>query len=341
MPGFSERRLRAALAAGMLLALPWSGARAQLAATENAGNLRHESMAEFRARLVRLQLEVQACGGQAAACDPKVVGEDESVDAPQKFQMRWQWLRSALDQARTAKPERRMELMVAAAARVDEMLRQSGQPVAADQFAKARSETDRILSGSEFAAAEPPSWVDRQMAKFWLWLGRKADGAGNLGSMMPWLGPLLECLLIAGAGVGLLVFVRRNMQRQRLAVTLNSQAGQLAWARESMDWAAQAEGSANAGDWRDAVHSLYWATIVMLEGRRLWRHNPARTPREYVRLLKPGSAQQRALRGLTQVFERLWYGLREAGPADYERARTFYESLREKSSVAEAGPGAA
>jgi Domain of unknown function (DUF4129) len=115
----------------------------------------------------------------------------------------------------------------------------------------------------------------------------------------------------------------------------------LAWARESTDWAKQAEGSARNGDWRDAVHCLYWATIVMLEGRRAWRHNPARTPREYVRLLKPGSAQQGALRGLTQIFERLWYGLRDAGPADYERARSLYESLRDNAAESTAHAGAA
>jgi hypothetical protein len=72
---------------------------------------------------------------------------------------------------------------------------------------------------------------------------------------------------------------------------------------------------------------LYWAAIVLLEARRAWRHNPTRTPREYVRLLKPGSARQRALRGLTQVFERVWYGLREADAAEYARAREMYEAL--------------
>jgi hypothetical protein len=80
---------------------------------------------------------------------------------------------------------------------------------------------------------------------------------------------------------------------------------------------------------------LYWAAIVLLEARRAWRHNPTRTPREYVRLLKPGSARQRALRGLTQVFERVWYGLRGADAAEYARAREMYEAL-----VADAGDNA-
>jgi len=84
------------------------------------------------------------------------------------------------------------------------------------------------------------------------------------------------------------------------------------------------------------VHCLYWAAIVSLESRRAWRHNPTRTPREYLRLLKPGSAQQRNLRGLTKIFERVWYGLREGGAEEYAEARGMYEALA-AGSVERAG----
>jgi hypothetical protein len=49
-----------------------------------------------------------------------------------------------------------------------------------------------------------------------------------------------------------------------------------------------------------------------------------------VRLLEAGSAQQQSLRGLTQLLERLWYGLRDAEKKDYERARTMFEALRDR-----------
>ncbi len=99
------------------------------------------------------------------------------------------------------------------------------------------------------------------------------------------------------------------------------------WDREATDWAKQAEEFADDGEWREAVHCLYWAAIVSLESRRAWRHNPTRTPREYVRLLKPGSAQQKGLRELTRMFERVWYGLREARAEEYAEARGLYEAL--------------
>jgi hypothetical protein len=54
-----------------------------------------------------------------------------------------------------------------------------------------------------------------------------------------------------------------------------------------------------------------------------------------VRLLKPGSAQQQDLRGLTQIFERVWYGLRETEAAEYAEARALYERLAASAAAAE------
>ena len=67
---------------------------------------------------------------------------------------------------------------------------------------------------------------------------------------------------------------------------------------------------------------------MLLEGQKLWRQNRARTPREYLRLLQAGSDKQRALGGLTGIFERIWYGLRPAAESDYRQASSFLEQLR-------------
>jgi hypothetical protein len=299
------------------------------------------SVTAFQAHVKNLQELVQACGANAANCDAAKVGDDDRVDA-QHFQMRWGWLREALQGAHDDKPAEREALVRSASERLDEIAKETTAADAgsAAEFAKARADANRILDRAEFQDVQQASWWDRQLAKFWYWVGRGLNGTDSLGAKMPWLGTVLEFMLFGAAGVGLLIYVQRNLQRQRLAVALNSQTAELAWKRESTDWAAEADGWARDGAWRDAVHCLYWATIVMLEGRRAWRHNPARTPREYVRLLKPGSAQQGALRGLTQIFERLWYGLRDARPEDYEKARSLYENLRDNNSASAASNAA-
>lgn len=321
------------LAGLTLLLLIGTRASAQAIAIKPTGKFQKQSMQQFSDQLTAMQALVQACASSAPACDPEKVGADQRIEAPsaQTFQVRWQWLRDTLDQSRTAKPAQRAQLMHQSSVRIAEMLQENGQSAVPAQFSAARRDADRILASSEFSEVEQQSWLDRAIAKFWLWVNLWLTSFAGLGKSIPWLGHLLEFLLFGGAAIALLLFVRRSLQRQRLAVALNSQSTELAWTRESNDWAAQAESSARAGDWRDAVHCLYWATIVMLEGRRAWRHNPARTPREYVRLLKPGSAQQGALRGLTQIFERLWYGLRDADATDYQRARAFYDNLRDNA----------
>ncbi len=322
----------AALGAAALL-MPFAGA-APVTVPEVKAHSAVVSPAAFEAHVKGLQELVQACAGNAASCDAAQVGDDDRVEA-QHFQMRWGWLRDALGRAHDGKLADREALLRSASERLDEIAKESAGTDAgkAADFQKARADANRILDSAEFQDVQQASWWDRQVAKFWLWVERGLNGTDRLGAKLPWLGTALEVMLFGAAAIGLLMYVQRNLQRQRLAVALSSETAELAWKRESTDWAAEADGRAREGAWRDAVHCLYWATIVMLEGRRAWRHNPARTPREYVRLLKPGSAQQGALRGLTQIFERLWYGLRDARAEDYEKARGLYENLRDNSSA--------
>ncbi len=205
-------------------------------------------------------------------------------------------------------------------------------------FARARAVANAVLAEPQFQGAVGLTWWDRLKMKFFEWVQRMFDGVVRVGIAAPWLGTLLEWLCFVGAAVGLLFVLLRNVARQRLRVGLGGEAVQKsAWESEADDWAKWAAEHAEAGEWREAVHCLYWAAIVLLESRRAWRHNPTRTPREYVRLLKPGSAQQQGLRRLTQIFERVWYGLRDADEGEYAEARALYERVAAGETVATGG----
>ena len=320
----------AAAVAGLILALA-GGARAE--------GPKPVTRAEFRADVTRLQHLVSACESAAAACTPAQVGPDEQVGESDRqarsgpsFALHWQWLRDSLAQAATAK-DGREPLLADAAARLNDIAQETqgaASPVnqPASDFARARAAANSVLAGAEFQADEP-TWWDRQKAKFFPLLARIFGGVGRLGRAAPWIGKLLEWLLFFSAGVGLLLVLLRHAARQRLRLSLQGPRARAAtWDREATDWEQLAETHAAAGQWRDAVHGLYWAAIVLLESRRAWRHNPARTPREYVRLLRDGSAQQETLRGLTRSLERVWYGQRPAGQEEFTQARRLYESLR-------------
>ncbi len=307
----------------------------------HAAGLKNLSADEFRAEVARLQRVIAGCAGSAAACDVGSVGYDVRVgdEAKGGFEQHWQWLRAALDKAKTAKIDERAMLMHEAQGQLAELAQESGDAGTAGQvqeFNRARKEANEVLARGEFQRGLGPTWWDRLKARAQGWLGRFFTGVAAVGIAAPWLGKLLAWVFFVGAAVGLLFFLLRHAGRQRLRVSLGEAALRgTAWDREADDWAERAEQHAAAGEWREAVHCLYWAAIVLLETRREWRHNPTRTPREYVRLLKPGSAQEQGLRRLTQIFERVWYGLREANAEEYAEARSMYERLAMSATEAD------
>ena len=307
------------------------------------GALKNAAATDVRGEVVRLQGVVAGCVAKGgSACDAKVVGVDVQVGDPKQggYAVHWDWLRDALDKSKGVDAGKRAELLRDASARLTRMEGELGAATGMQpEFARARTVANAVLALPEFQRKDTTTWWDRVTGFFGAWLAKLLGGIARAGAAAPWLGPVVIWTLCLSAAAGMVFFVMRNLQRQRLRISLAGAAvAKTAWDREATDWAKQAEEFAGGGEWREAVHCLYWAAIVSLESRRAWRHNPTRTPREYVRLLKPGSAQQRGLRGLTQIFERVWYGLREGRAAEYAEARGLYEALA--SGVVERAGGA-
>jgi hypothetical protein len=314
-------------------------------APAGAASLRAATLTQLRGDIDAAHLLVNACAASAAACDSGKAPEDEQIGTPGKnggFAQHWFWLRTAMDKAKKAKPAERATQMREAGERLDELTAQCGAPPAAPtEMASARKHVDGVLATPEFHAVSGVSWLDRVAGRFWTAMNSLFNGFGKLGSATPWIGPLLEWVFFLGAGVGLLFFVMRSLARQRLQVRLGGGPVQASvWDRESTDWARHAETMAAAQNWREALHGLYWAAILHLESRRAWRHDPSRTPREYVRLLQPGSVQRDALAGLTRQFERVWYGLDPSSSEEYSTARGLFERLTASAGAGVSGADA-
>jgi hypothetical protein len=317
------------LLGGILLISGSAFGQVQGSVSQETTQVRTVSAAEYRGHLASLKMLVELCRKKPAECDAKKVGDDERVEGV-GFQTRWSWLREVLSSAHNAtQPDRERQLQEAST-RLDEDAALAGDaaPQSTDSFSRARRQADDVLARPEFRTVTEASYWQREMAKFWQWVGEMLGGVSRFGKRSPWLVPLMEWSLITLACAGLLTWVFRTMQRQRLAVRIESSAASEMWQKESDNWAELARAEAARKDWRAAVHCIYWATIVMMEGKKLWRQNRARTPREYLMLLEPGSGMQQALRRLTQLFERIWYGLRPAAESDYTSALTLFEELR-------------
>ncbi len=301
------------------------------------------SRAQYAAELRQMSGLVKACRGSAAACDVKAVPADEKVQAegqePQFF-VRWDWLSSAVRKGSGVQEpvdkdaqfdfgpkEDRNELLDRASNRLkDDLNELQGAEQAADQAA-AKSKVDEVLARKEFGQVQETKWWQLVMAKISARVEEWWASMTGVVPWAPWMGLAFEWGLLGAAAVGLIVWALRLGKQQRVSFAAERAPAQ-AWQAESDDWAARAKAEAAKGEWREAVHCLYWSAIVMLEGQRLWRQNRARTPREYVGLLEPGSARRKVLGGLTTVFERIWYGIRPATGEDYEKASRLLEELR-------------
>jgi hypothetical protein len=294
-----------------------------------AAPLGTESGAQYLAQIDQGRVLLRACSAKVEECDASRVGPDALVDSQggTKFEARWYWLRAALADARKAKPEDRTALVQKAAERLDNESSALGQPAAGANVGEARTTVDAILARKEFRKVVENSYLGQKIQALILLLDRVFSKAGDLLPHSAWFGTALGWGVLALAAMGLLLWVWRSSQQQRVLMTVERLPVEK-WQQESEQWAERAQAEAAARNWREAVHCLYWSAIVMLEGQRMWRQNRTRTPREYVVLLEPGSAKRRTLGGLTGVFERIWYGLRPAAEQDYQRARSLLDDLR-------------
>jgi hypothetical protein len=83
---------------------------------------------------------------------------------------------------------------------------------------------------------------------------------------------------------------------------------------------------ARSGEYRDALRTLYSATLVALDRARLIRLDPSRTNGQYVRSMPSGPARQQ-FGVFTETFECKCYGDEPVTQADYEQAKSLAETL--------------
>jgi hypothetical protein len=132
-------------------------------------------------------------------------------------------------------------------------------------------------------------------------------------------------LVLLGA-LALAVWVARSFRKNAGPESINLQS--VPFAVKPWDsWMAEARAAAEKGCWREAIHLAYWTGVSFLESSGLWRSDPTRTPREYLRLVQPASEYHNPLSALTRQMESVWYGYAEAGPDSFANAIKNLESM--------------
>jgi hypothetical protein len=325
-----------------------------------AGSSHDASLDEYRTHLQNLTTLVDACAKarDTKTCDPAQVGPDDQVPLTQapnaeRRPVRYGWLRVLLAKAQEKDkagpapepkpaggeqsgesalppPLTTTELLKAAETRLaEDWFQTSSSTAAAADHTQQRETMKQVLAGRDFRNLDEFTPKDTILEKLGNWLNHLFASAAQFSAHAAWVGRVIVWGFILavclGLAWGLLQLERR--WRMRPAPESGSFSTGAASAREWQLWLKDARQAADAGQWREAIHFLYWAAISRLESRRLWPADRARTPREYLALVAPEDPRRAGLATLTGNFERTWYGGRAAGERDFRNAEELASAL--------------
>jgi hypothetical protein len=335
-----------------------------------AGKARDASLDDYRQHLTALSALVEACAKarDTKACDPALVGPDERVPlgdaaSAERRLVRYGWLRTLFakagekdkpepasktgggkgargEESTQPAPRTTPELLEDAEVRLARDLAQADAagktPAAAATHTPERDTMRQVLAGRDFRGLKDPTVRDSAMERLGNWLNKLFEGAARLRSRSAWIGRVIVWGFILAVCVGLIWGLLQLERRWRIRLVPENEgpATQAASARDWQLYLEDAHRTAAAGEWRQALHFVYWAAISRLESKRLWPADRARTPREYLALVAQDDPRRAGLASLTGSFERTWYGGRAAGESDYRQAEELAAELISGSGTA-------
>ena len=192
------------------------------------------------------------------------------------------------------------ELLQAAELRLTQEIAQAdaaagNAPAASADHAPERAVMKQVLAGRDFRNLEPHSKTDSFWEKVGAWLDRLFSKIGDVHTSSAWVGRAITwgfVLIVCVVLVWRLIVLERRWRMEMVPESMVRPSG-AASARDWQLWLADARRAAAAGQWREAIHFVYWAAISRLESKRLWPADRARTPREYLALVARGRSTAR------------------------------------------------
>lgn len=211
----------------------------------------------------------------------------------------------------------------------------SSQTTAAMGTTAARTDLDNILSRAEFGAVRPPGAFELLRERFLAWLNRMFQKFFGSMARHPIGAEILFWALLVGGIAFVALCVYRFLSGPGELRTLRVESSGVP-APTWQEWLRSARQAANRDDFRDAIHSVYWAGIARLEDLGAVPRDRAKTPREYLRLVSSESNLANAglessvkepLAILTTKMEQSWYADRGANANEFRDSLSQLEAL--------------
>lgn len=249
------------------------------------------------------------------------------------------WLHKELDELALAdnRTERLAHIvwtLQAIETRVAERANPGGSPAENKEWARTRLES--ILARPEYATdTEGSNALIRVIQDFLRWLEkylpkpRAANGRG-----INWV-TLIAQVLVIGLAVVVLLYVLKTLYVRFSGRSRKPKTGTKREARiilgerlepeaTATDLLSEAEALAHQGDLRMAIRKAYIALLVELGDRKMISLAHHKTNRDYLNSLRSVPQLHSRMRGLTDSFERHWYGFASATANDWQDFRAGY-----------------
>jgi hypothetical protein len=183
----------------------------------------------------------------------------------------------------------------------------------------------KILERGEFQAAAGPSDWDLLKARINRWIFEHIIRLLRLLHIREKTGNMIAWGVISVAVVLLFYVVFLRLLKSAKGVSFRAEVE--AASSQARQWVQEAAAAADRGDYREAIHCAYWASVARLEDTRLLPTDRSRTPRESLRLLEQHPKEQGILQAITRNFELIWYGYRPASATEWAGAKELMEKM--------------
>jgi hypothetical protein len=247
------------------------------------------------------------------------------------------WLHAALKELKSASAEERPTKLGQVIERLKAVEERVGPGEASTPPANAKEKLESILARPEYATeARGPNALSRLIMDFIRWIQQFLPERLQVkpgGSR--WMTIVAQIMVVLVSGI-VIFYVVKNLlarfkpARRRRAPKKREPRIVLGERLEPEDTAvdllAEAEALARRGDVRAAIRKAYIALLVELGDRKVITLAQHKTNRDYLNSVRNVPPLHQTMRGLTDSFERHWYGFIDANENDWQSFRSAYRA---------------
>ncbi|HEX7332861.1 MAG TPA: DUF4129 domain-containing protein [Pyrinomonadaceae bacterium] len=257
------------------------------------------------------------------------------------------WLHKSLDELKTLPGHQqfeKVELITERLQAIEIRITERQAAVARAQTKEqAKSKLESILARPEYATEQRgANALTRLVRDFFRWLESLFPKRTPVAPGRVDVVSLIAQIVVIGLALAVLLYVLKlllgRLGRTRRAKKPKKKEARIVLGERlepeatSTDLLSQAEALARNGDLRAAIRKAYIAFLVELGDRKMISLAQHKTNRDYLNSVKSSPPLHATMRGLTDSFERHWYGFEQATPDDWQNFRAgFHAGLRAES----------